>query len=50
MNELLKAKIEPKPGGSVQAPDPSELIDLEVFNTVCFIMLYLYVYSPAWSF
>ena len=31
MNELQKAKIEPKPGGSVEAPDPSELIDLEVW-------------------
>ena len=30
MNELQKSKIVPKPGGSVQAPDPSELIDLEV--------------------
>lgn len=29
MNELQKSKIVPKPGGSVQAPDPSELIDLE---------------------
>ena len=30
MNELCKAEIEPRPGGSVEAPDPSELIDLEV--------------------
>lgn len=30
MNELQKAKIEPRPAGAVKAPDPSELIDLEV--------------------
>jgi len=30
MNELQKSKIEPKPAGAIEAPDPSELIDLEV--------------------
>jgi len=30
MNELEKSKIEPVPGGSVEAPNPPELIDLEV--------------------
>ena len=34
MNELDKSKIEPAPGGAVEAPDPSELIDLEV----CFLI------------
>ena len=34
MNELEKSKIEPAPGGAVEAPDPSELIDLEV----CFLI------------
>ncbi|XP_065883014.1 V-type proton ATPase 116 kDa subunit a 1-like isoform X2 [Dysidea avara] len=29
MNELEKSEIEPVPGGAVEAPDPSELIDLE---------------------
>lgn len=38
MNELQKAKIEPRPGGSVEAPDPSELIDLEVY---CFVNLHI---------
>jgi len=39
MNELEKSKIEPVPGGAVEAPDPSELIDMEV----CFVILSTYI-------
>ena len=39
MNELCKAEIEPRPGGSVEAPDPSELIDLEARYKLCIVYL-----------
>ena len=29
-NELEKSSIEPRPAGNIEAPDPQELIDLEV--------------------
>ena len=44
MNELQKAKIEPKPGGDVQAPDPSELIDLEVQCLIVYLHTCYIVY------
>lgn len=34
MNELEKASIEPRPAGNIEAPDPHELIDLEVRNLI----------------
>ena len=33
-NELEKAGIHPRPAGNIEAPEPQELIDLEVTKTV----------------
>ena len=32
-NELEKADIKPRPAGNIEAPEPQELIDLEVTRT-----------------
>ena len=33
-NELEKAEIEPRPAGNIEAPEPQDMIDLEVWSTL----------------
>ena len=48
-NELEKSSIEPRPAGNIEAPDPQELIDLEVRKgeerggeMICLLLLHVY--------
>ena len=34
-NELEKNDIEPRPAGNIEAPDPQDMIDLEVRGSCC---------------